>query len=124
MPRSLSISTLVAILTAQITLTSALFGHEQGSYYVFDLVDSDASEPIMGRLAIPATAITAEAVESAPAVQESQSEFEIKIDTTMRTTTNSSFELGLNFEDTADADSVSFSTESFDLGTHTTEYRD
>ncbi len=63
MLRPLSNHYLTALLAAQLAATGALCAFEQGSYYIFDLVESDATKPNMGRLAIPAQAITTEAPE-------------------------------------------------------------
>lgn len=76
----------------------------------------------MGRLAVPAEAITAEAIASEYTLPESQSEFEIDFNKTMQTTTNSSFELTAPAEEITNAESVSFSTDGFDFGTSSTVF--
>ena len=101
---------------------TALCAYQQSNYFVFDLVDEDTSKPIMGRLAVPSQTINTESVELSRVLPEAESEFEIEIDRTMQTTTDSSFDLIILEEETAQSDDFSFSSETFDLGTSTTVF--
>lgn len=80
----------------------------------------------MGRLAVPAQAITAEATETTNTTPEKRSEFEIDFNQPIQSTdVNSAFELRIADEDTADVpdtENVSFSTDSFDFGTSMTVF--
>ena len=83
---------MVAILMASL---SSVHSYEQGSYFVFDIIESAEATPTKGRLAIPAEALAQAKTKSATAVEIKRSEFEIDLKETIqpKTSADSAFEL-------------------------------
>ena len=113
--------TLVAVLALQLVGGSFAHAFEQGSYFVFSIVESAEAKPVDGRIAIPTkifakkTTETAFASSSAPKEQE-RSEFEIDFTQIMPPQRNgASFEFDATPEAEPDPESTNFNTETFDL---------
>jgi hypothetical protein len=95
---------------------------DQGSYFIFDIVESAESEPIKGRLAVPAEALARVDSESAQVAVE-RSEFEIDFHQPIQSgEANSAFDLNTPVQTTADGENISFSTDSFDFGSSNTVF--
>ena len=86
---------LVALIAIQSTCANFAYSYEQGSYFVFDIIESAEATPTKGRLAIPAEALTQAKTKTATAVEIERSEFEIDLKETIqpKTSADSAFEL-------------------------------
>ena len=73
---------------------SAVHSYEQGSYFVFDIIESVEALPTKGRLAIPAEALAQAKTKNDKAVKIERSEFEIDLKETIqpKTSADSAFE--------------------------------
>ena len=74
---------------------SSVHSYEQGSYFVFDIIESAEATPTKGRLAIPAEALAQAKKKTATAVEIERSELEIDFMETIqpKTSADSAFEL-------------------------------
>jgi len=110
------------LLTLLIVCTVHSHAFDQGSYFIFDIVESAESEPIKGRLAVPAEALARVDSESAQ-VAVGRSEFEIDFHQPIQSgEANSAFDLNTPVQTTADGENISFSTDSFDFGSSNTVF--
>ena len=84
--------TVIVILMAHL---SPVHSYEQGSYFIFDIIESTEATPTSGRLAIPAEALTQAKTKSATAEEIKSSEFEIDFKETIepKTSIDSAFVL-------------------------------
>ena len=88
---------LIAVIVILIASLSSVHSYEQGSYYVFDIIEPAEATPTKGRLVIPAEALAQTKTKSATAVEIERSEFEIDFKGTIqrKTSADSAFELDL-----------------------------
>ena len=86
---------LIAVIIILMASLSSVHSYEQGSYFVFDIIESAEATPTKGRLAIPAEALAQSKVKSATAVEIKRNEFEIDFKETIqpKTSADSAFEL-------------------------------
>ena len=86
---------LIAVIVILMASLSSVHSYEQGSYFVFDIIESAEATPTKGRLAIPAEALTQAKTKTATAVEIERSEFEIDLKETIqpKTSADSAFEL-------------------------------
>ncbi|MCH2073587.1 MAG: hypothetical protein MK130_01810 [Puniceicoccaceae bacterium] len=83
---------MIVILMASL---SSVHSYEQGSYFVFDIIESAKVTPTIGRIAIPAEALAQVKKKAATAVEIERSELEIDFMETIqpKTSADSAFEL-------------------------------
>ena len=86
---------LIAVIIILMASLSSVHSYEQGSYFVFDIIESAEATPTKGRLAIPAEALAQSKTKSATTVEIKRSEFEIDFKETIqpKTSADSAFEL-------------------------------
>ena len=86
---------LIAVVVILMASLSSVHSYEQGSYFVFDIIESAGATPTTGRLAIPAEALAQAKTKSATAEEIKRSEFEIDFKETIqpKTSADSAFEL-------------------------------
>ena len=86
---------LIAVIVILMACLSSIHSYEQGSYFVFDIIESAEATPTKGRLAIPAEALAQTKTKSATALEIERSEFEIDFKETIqpKTSADSAFEL-------------------------------
>ena len=86
---------LIAVVVILMASLSSVHSYEQGSYFVFDIIESAETTPTKGRLAIPAESLAQAKTKSATAVEIKRSEFEIDLKETIqpKTSADSAFEL-------------------------------
>ena len=86
---------LIAVIVILMICTSSVHSYEQGSYFVFDIIESAETTPTKGRLAIPAESLAQAKTKSATALEIKRSEFEIDLKETIqpKTSADSAFEL-------------------------------
>lgn len=116
---------LLTALAIQVACVSFAHAYEQGSYFVFDLVNSKEVMPIEGRIAVLAEALNAVTTETVTTEEVERSEFEIDFSKTMQpdSTISSTFQIDVLTEtDTTEVETTSFGTESFDFGTTNTVF--
>ena len=111
---------LIATLTLALACASLAQAYEQSSYFIFDIVATQSSSPVNGRLAVPAAAMAAVPTEEQPRSesQAKRSEFEIDFHQSIQPKGNeaANFTFDQAIETPAASDS-SFSNGSLDLGT-------
>ena len=86
---------LIAVIVILMVSLCSVHSYEQGSYFVFDIIESAETTPTKGRLAIPADSLAQAKTKSATAVEIKRSEFEIDLKETIqpKTSADSAFEL-------------------------------
>ena len=86
---------LIAVVVILMASLSSVHSYEQGSYFVFDIIESAETTPTKGRLAIPAESLAQSKTKSATTVEIKRSEFEIDLKETIqpKTSADSAFEL-------------------------------
>ena len=86
---------LIAVIVILMASLSSVHSYEQGSYFVFDIIESAEATPTKGRLAIPAEALVQAKKKTATAVEIERSELEIDFMETIqpKTSADSAFEL-------------------------------
>ena len=86
---------LIAVIVILMACLSSVHSYEQGSYFVFDIIESAETTPTKGRLAIPAESLAQAKTKSATALEIKRSEFEIDLKETFqpKTSADSAFEL-------------------------------
>ena len=86
---------LIAVIVIVMASLSSVHSCEQGSYFIFDIIESAETTPTKGRLAIPAQSLAQAKTKSATAVEIKRSEFEIDLKETFqpKTSADSAFEL-------------------------------
>ena len=70
---------LIAVIVILMVSLSSVHSYEQGSYFVFDIIESAETTPTKGRLAIPAESLAQAKTKSATALEIKRSEFEIDL---------------------------------------------
>ena len=68
---------LITLIAIQSKCANFAYSYEQGSYFVFDIIESAELEPTKGRLAIPAEALAKAETQRTATEQAERSEFEI-----------------------------------------------
>ncbi len=86
---------MIALILIHVACASPMHSYEQGSYFVFDIIESAEATPTKGRLAIPAEALAQAKKKTATAVEIERSELEIDFMETIqpKTSADSAFEL-------------------------------
>jgi hypothetical protein len=86
---------LIAVIVILMVSLSSVHSYEQGSYFVFDIIESAETTPTKGRLAIPAESLAQAKTKSTTALEIKRSEFEIDLKETFqpKTSADSAFEL-------------------------------
>ena len=109
---------LIAVIVILMASLSSVHSYEQGSYFVFDIIESAEATPTKGRLAIPAEALALAKTKSATAVEIERSEFEIDFKETIqpKTSTDSAFELDPMAKIEPFTKPTKFRTKAFDSG--------
>ena len=108
---------LIAVILIQASCASFVHSYEQGSYFVFDIIESTEAEPTKGRLAIPAEALAQVETEGATAEESERSEFELDYNQSIQPkTTGSGFEFDSLSETAPIIEPTSFGAEAFDMG--------
>ena len=75
---------LIAVIVILIASLSSVHSYEQGSYYVFDIIEPAEATPTKGRLVIPAEALAQTKTKSATAEEIKISGFEIDFKETIQ----------------------------------------
>ena len=109
---------LIAVVVILMASLSSVHSYEQGSYFVFDIIESAEVTPTKGRLAIPAEALAQAKAKSATAVEIKSSEFEIDLKETIqpKTSADSAFELDPMAKTEPFTKPAKFKTKAFDSG--------
>ena len=86
---------MIALILIHVTCASSIHSYEQGSYFIFDIIESAKAESTKGRLAIPAEALAQAKTKSVRAEEIERSEFEIDFKQTIepKTSVDSAFVL-------------------------------
>ena len=107
---------LIAVIVILMASLSSVHSYEQGSYFVFDIIESAEATPTKGRLAIPAEALAQTKTKGATAVEIKRSEFEIDFKETIqpKTSADSAFELDPMAKIEPSTKPTKFRTKAFD----------
>ena len=107
---------IIALILVHVACVSSMHSYEQGSYFIFDIIESVEAEPAKGRLAIPAEAFAQAKTKSAIAEEVERSEFEIDIKQTIepKTSVDSAFELDTKAKIELIIKPTRFRTQAFD----------
>ena len=107
---------LIALILIHLACASYMHSYEQGSYFIFDIIESAQAEPTKGRLAIPAQALAHAKTKSARAEEIERSEFEIDFKQTIhpKTSLDSAFELDPKAQIEPFTKPTRFRTQAFD----------
>ena len=109
---------LIAVIVILIASLSSVHSYEQGSYYVFDIIEPAEATPTKGRLVIPAEALAQTKTKSETAVEIKRSEFEIDFKETIQPKTpgDSAFKLDPMAKIEPFTKPTKFKTKAFDYG--------
>ena len=109
---------LIAVIVILMVSLCSVHSYEQGSYFVFDIIESAETTPTKGRLAIPAESLAQAKTKSATAVEIKRSEFEIDLKETIqpKTSADSAFELDPMAKIETFTKPTRFRTKAFDSG--------
>ena len=109
---------LIAVIVILIASLSSVHSYEQGSYYVFDIIEPAEATPTKGRLVIPAEALAQTKTKSATAVEIKRSEFEIDFKETIqpKISGDSAFKLDPMAKIETFTKPTKFKTKAFDYG--------
>ena len=109
---------LIAVIVILMASLSSVRSYEQGSYFVFDIIESEEATPAKGRLAIPAESLAQSKTKSATTVEIKRSEFEIDFKETIqpKTSADSAFELDPMAKIETFTKPTKFRTKAFDSG--------
>ena len=109
---------LIAVIVILMVCTNSVHSYEQGSYFVFDIIESSESEPTKGRLSIPAEALAQTKTKRAKAEKIERSGFEIDFKQTIqpKTSEGSAFGLDPMAKKEPFAETTRFGTKAFDSG--------
>ena len=107
---------IIALILIHVASASSMHSYEQGSYFIFDIIESGEAEPVKGRLAIPAKAFAQAKTKSARAEEVERSEFEIDFKQTIepKTSVDSAFELDAKAKIELIIKPTRFRTQAFD----------
>lgn len=108
---------IVALIAIQATCANLAHSYEQGSYFVFDIIESAEAKPTKGRLTIPAKALAKAETQRATAEEIERSEFEIDFKLTVQPKTiDSAFQSEPSAKTESFTRTTSFQLEAFDFG--------
>ena len=109
---------MIAVIVILIASLSSVHSYEQGSYYVFDIIEPAEATPTKGRLVIPAEALAQTKTKSATAVEIKRSEFEIDFKETIqpKISGDSAFKLDPMAKIETFTKPTKFKTKAFDYG--------
>ena len=108
---------LIAVIVILMASLSSVHSYEQGSYFVFDILESAEAEPTKGRLAIPAEALAKADTQRAPTEETNRSEFEIDFKLTVQPKTiDSAFQSDPSHKTESFTGNTSFQVKGFDFG--------
>ena len=107
---------MITLILIYVACASSMHSYEQGSYYIFDIIESAEAEPTKGRLAIPAEAFAQAKTKSPRAKEVERSEFEVDFKQTIqpKTSVDSAFELDLKAKIEPITKPIRFRTQAFD----------
>ena len=108
---------IIVLILIHVACASSMHSYEQGSYFIFDIIESARAEPTKGRLAIPAEALAQAKTKSATDEKIERSEFEIDFKQTIqpKTSVDSVFELDPKAKIEPFTKPIKFRTKAFDL---------
>ena len=107
----------ITLIAIQATCANFAHAYEQGSYFVFDILESAEAEPTKGRLAIPAEALAKADTQRAPTEETNRSEFEIDFKLTVQPKTiDSAFQSDPSPKTESFIRTTSFQVKAFDFG--------
>ena len=109
---------LIAVIVILMASLSSVHSYEQGSYFVFDIIETAEATPTKGRLAIPAEAIAQAKKKKTTAVEIECNEFEIDFKETIqpKTSGDSAFKLDPMAKIEPFTKPTKFKTKAFDYG--------
>ena len=86
---------MIALILIHVACANSMHSYEQGSYFIFDIIESAEAEPTKGRLAISAEALAQAKTKNVRAEEIERSEFELGSKQTIKpkTSLDSAFEL-------------------------------
>ena len=87
---------LIAVIAILVACLSSVHSYEQGSYFVFDIIETAEATPTKGRLAIPAEALAQAKTKGTTAEEIEHSEFEINFKEAIQPKTSVGSAFGLN----------------------------
>ena len=107
---------MIVLILVHVACASSMHSYEQGSYFIFDIIESAEAEPAKGRLAIPAQALAQAKKKSATAEEIERSEFEIDFKQIIqpKTSLDSTFELDPKAKIEPFTEPTRFRTQAFD----------
>ena len=107
----------ITLIAIQATCANFAHAYEQGSYFVFDILESAEAEPTKGRLAISAEALAKADTQRAPTEETNRSEFEIDFKLTVQPKTiDSAFQSDPSHKTESFTGNTSFQVKGFDFG--------
>ena len=107
----------ITLIAIQATCANFAHAYEQGSYFIFDILESAEAEPTKGRLAIPAEALAKADTQRAPTEETNRSEFEIDFKLTVQPKTiDSAFQSDPSPKTESFIRTTSFQVKAFDFG--------
>lgn len=108
---------LITLIAIQATCANFAHSYEQGSYFVFDILESAEAEPTKGRLRIPAEALAKAETQRAMTKETHRSEFKIDFKLTVEPITmESAFQSDLSPKKEPFIRTTSFQVKTFDFG--------
>ena len=108
---------LITLIAIQATCSNFAHSYEQGSYFVFDILESAEAEPTKGRLRIPAEALASAETQRATTKETDRSELEIDFKLTVEPKTmESAFQSDLSPKTESFFRTTSFQVKTFDFG--------
>ena len=109
---------LFAVIVILMASLISVHSYEQGSYFVFDIIEPAEASPTKGRLAIPAEALAQAETKSAKAEDIERSEFEIDFKETIqpKTSGESAFKLDPMAKIEPFTKPTKFKTKAYDYG--------
>jgi hypothetical protein len=108
---------LITLITIQATCANYAHSYEQGSYFVFDIIESAELEPTKSGLAIPAEALAKTETQRAATEQTERSEFEIDFKQAIQPETkDSAFQSDPSAKTEPFIRTTSFQAKAFDFG--------
>ena len=107
---------MIALILIHVACASSMYSYEQGSYFIFDIIESAKAEPIKSRTAIPAEAFAQAKTKGTSAEEVERNEFEIDIMQTIepKTSVDSAFELDIKVKIEPITKRNRFRTQAFD----------
>ena len=108
---------LIALITIQATCVNFAHSYEQGSYLVFNIIESAELEPTKGGIAIPAEALAKAETQPVVTGQSERSEFEIDFKQAIQPKTiDSAFKPDPSVKTEPFTRTTSFQAKAFDFG--------